>query len=108
MFKYSTVRSNITAFNSIIFKSLLGFGFYSSNNASYYVMDHGDKKVYILNDDWSYVSYKNFTSPASLITIGSSVFMTGTSTIWKLNKYLNILVQYNSTGTSPYYRVSLL
>jgi hypothetical protein len=87
------------------FNSILGFGFSFSCNASYYVIDHGASRAYILNDDWSYVSYKNFTNPAYMISIGSSIYMTGSSNIWKLDKELNILIQYNSTGsTSPLYR----
>jgi hypothetical protein len=86
------------------FTSLTGFGFYSSCNTSYYVTDHGAKRVYILNDDWSYVSYKNFTNPVYMITIGSSIYMTGNANIWKLDKDLNILIQFTSTGSTPNYR----
>jgi hypothetical protein len=75
------------------FNWLIGFGFSSSCNTSYYVIDHGASRVYILNDDWSYVSYKNFAYPAYMITIGSSIYMAGGLNIWKLDEELNILIQ---------------
>ncbi len=105
MLRYSTVRYNITAFNGNRINSSIGFGFFSSCNTSYYVIDFGAGRVYILNDDWSFVSYKKFNYPACMITIGSSIYMTGQSNIWKLDEDLNILIQYNSTnGTSSKYR----
>jgi hypothetical protein len=68
-------------------------------------MDTVANKVYILNDNWSYISYKTFTRPTYMITIGSSIYMTGDINIWKLDKELNILIQYNSTeSTFPFYR----
>ncbi len=97
MFRYPNVRFNITAFNGMNFNWLIGFGFSSSCNTSYYVIDHGASRVYILNDDCSYVSYKNFTYPAYMITIGSSIYMTGNTYIWKLYKDLNFLIQYSSS-----------
>ncbi len=84
------------------FSNTIGFGFYSSCNASYYVMDSSAGRVYNLNDDWSYVSYKDFTNPAHMITIENSIYMTGNTNIWKLDKDLNILIQYNSIGGTSY------
>jgi DNA-binding beta-propeller fold protein YncE len=84
------------------FNNALGFGFYSSCNTLYYVMDSSAGRVYILNDDWSYVSYKNFSNPAHMITISNSVYMTGNTNIWKFDKDLNILFQYNSTGGTSF------
>ena len=70
VFRYSTIRSNISALDGMNPSWLLGFGFFSSCNASYYVMDKGASKVYILNEDWSYVSYKIFPGPAYMMQIG--------------------------------------
>jgi hypothetical protein len=95
IFKYLTAGYNITAFNGNIFNGSL-LGFYSSCNTLYYVGDTEASRVYILNNDWSYVSYKNFTYPAYMITIGSSIYMTGSLNIWKLDKDLNILIKYSS------------
>jgi hypothetical protein len=103
VFSYSTVKYNFTSFNGMTFNYILGFGFFSSCNASYYVLDSSGR-VYILNDDWSYVSNKNFANPTYMITIENSIYMTGNTNIWKLDKDLNILIQYTSTGIYPYYR----
>ena len=103
VFNYSTVTSTITTFNGTNFSWLLGFGFYSSCNTLYYVMDNSGGKVLIFNDDWSYVSYKTFPSPAYMITTDSSLLMTGGSNIWKLDKDLNILLQHNASD-SPGFR----
>jgi hypothetical protein len=100
--KYLTVKYDITTFNGNKFDGLTGF--YSSCNASYYVVDNGAKRVHILNDDWSYVSYKNFSNPNYIIKIDSSLYLTGNTNIWKLDKDLNILIQYTSTGIYPNYR----
>jgi DNA-binding beta-propeller fold protein YncE len=103
VFRYPTVRYNITAINGMNFNRLMGFGFSSLFNASYYVADIVASKVHIFNDDWSYVSYKTFTRPTYMITIDRSIYMTGDINIWKLDKDLNILLQFNSTGSTPYY-----
>ncbi len=71
---------------------------------SYYAVDNGAKRVYILNNDLSYFSYKNFAYPAYMITIGSSIYMAGGLNIWKLDEELNILIQYISNGTYPNFR----
>ena len=40
----------------------MGFGVYISHNAVYYYfMDWGVNKTYILNDDWSFISFKELS-----------------------------------------------
>ena len=104
MFVNATIQSNITQLNGGSFTSIFGFGMMSSSiNYSYYVTDFAANKVYILNDNWSFVSFKTFTNPAYMITVENSLYMTGESNIWKLNENLNTLIQYNDT-TVPGYR----
>ena len=63
-------------------------------------------KVLIFIDDWSYAnSYKNFTNPANMITIESSLFMAGGSYVCKLDKDLKILIQYDEREMNDYERV---
>jgi hypothetical protein len=57
------------------FINTLGLRIYSSCNASYYIMDTSARRAYILNDDWSHVSYKNFNNLALLIIIGYSIYV---------------------------------
>ena len=109
VFTNTTIQSNITQFNGSSFGSLMGFGMFSSTNSTYYVIDYSANKVYILNEDWSFVTYKTFPYPAYMITVGNSLYMTGNSIIWKLDKDLNSLMQYEATGSlgytgPPYYR----
>ena len=69
-----------------------------------YVMDYGANEVYILNDEWKFISFKSFSNPAYMISIGNSLYMTGHSNVWKVDQDLNILINYKPTGGSPVYR----
>ena len=105
MFSNSSIQSTIEGFNGDSFSYLVGFGMYSSSNTTYYyVMDYGASKIYILNDEWSFISAKTFTNPQYMINIGNSLYMTGWPySVWKLDKNLNILIKYNHAGY-PLYR----
>ena len=85
MFGNSTIQSKIIKFNGSSFGGLRGFGMiYSSlNSSSYYVMERQPSQVYILYDNWSYISYENFTDPAYMVTICNNLYMTGNSNLWK-------------------------
>ena len=86
-----------------IYFGFLGFGMYSSPSTTYYyVMDWSADKIYISNDDWSLISFKAFTTPAYMISIGSSLYMTGHHNVWKVNQDFNISINYNP-GDSPIY-----
>ena len=63
---------------------LVGFGMYSSpDTVYYYVMDTGVSKVFILNDNRSFILYKVFTMSFNMISIGNSLYITG---------YMNVLL----------------
>jgi hypothetical protein len=98
LFSNWSLQLNITKINSISLTSAYGFGML---NSYYYVSDYYLNKTFILNESWSYVSSKTFTRPAYLIKIGNSLYATGQTNIWKLDLNLNILIQYNATGTAP-------
>ena len=74
------------------------------SNSYYYVSDYGSNTIYILNESGSYVSSKTFSKPVYLTTFGSNLYATGNANIWKLDQNLNILIQYNATGSDPVYR----
>jgi hypothetical protein len=80
-----------------------GFAAFTPTNSYYYVSDAGLSKIFILNESWWYVSSKTFLQPTYFTTIGSSLYATGETNIWKLDQNLNTLIQYNATGT-PIYR----
>ena len=102
MFTNPTIQSTFTAFDGTSFGALSGFEMYSSPNALYYyVMDYWNG-VYILNDQWSFISFKVFTNPYNMINIRNSLYMTGKYNIWKLDQDLNILINYNPGGDPNY------
>ena len=66
VFNYPIIQSNISTFNDISFGDLAGFGMMYS---LFYVIDYWANKVYILYDNWSFISFKTFTLPAYMITV---------------------------------------
>jgi hypothetical protein len=76
----------------------LGFGM-DSTKTRYYISDFWNDKIYILNDEYQYISQKTFYSPAKMITIGENMYIAGDSYVWKTNKDLNVLIQYNRIGS---------
>ena len=103
MFNNPAIQSIFNEFNGESFGWLVGFGMYSSPDAIYYyVMDRAANKVYILNDNWSFVSFKTFYEPSYMITVENSLYMTGEWNLWKLDLNLNVLIQYTATVTVWY------
>ena len=102
LFSNWTLQSSFTQFNSISLSIATGFAMFTPSNSSNYVSDSGSGKIFILDESWSYVSSKSFSSPSYLTTIGSSLYVTGFKNVWKLDKNLNILIQYNATGAPSY------
>jgi len=104
VFSNPTIQSTINEFNGTSFGDLVGFGMYSYPiTVFYYAMDYDAGKVYILNDEWKFISSKKFTNPSFMISIENSLYMTGDNNVWKLDQDLNILVNYNPGG-DPWYR----
>ena len=105
--RYNYNLTLVLSFNQISSISLYGaqaFAKLTPSNSYYYVVDYSLNQIFIFHDYWSYVSSKSYVSPAYLTTIGSSLYATGEVNIWKLDQNLNILIQYNHTGTAPKYR----
>jgi hypothetical protein len=92
------MKKSITSLNGNIFSSLFGFGMMVDFNTSYYAADSGANKIYMLNDNFDYVKMAAFSAPAYIVTVNSSLYITGTSNIWKADKYLNILITYNESA----------
>ena len=106
VFSNLTIQSTITSqLYENSFGNLIGFGMYISLNTTYYyVMDVGTSKVYIFNDEWSFISFKTITAPCNMISIGNSLYMTGVYNVWKVDKDLNFLINYQPNGNYPVYR----
>jgi hypothetical protein len=92
------LKNFITSLNGNSFSWLHGFGMMVDFNTSYYVADLSANRIYLLNDNYEYVANKTFSSPAYMVTINSSLYITGFSSIWKTDKYLNVLQTYTSIG----------
>ena len=67
----------------------------SHNTVYYYVMDYIASRVYILNDEWQFHSFKPFSNPNYMISIDNSLYMTGDYSVWKLDKDLNVSIKHN-------------
>ena len=103
MFNNPIIESTLNQLNGTSFSLLGGFGMYSSSDTVYYyVMDLGAWKVYNLNDEWEFITFKTFTYPIKMISISSALYLTGYFNVWKVDKDLNILIEYNP-GDKPYY-----
>ena len=112
MFNNPTIQSNIT-YGSFLNGTLLsrvgkngfyGFGMFSSPNATYYYIMDTYYTVFILNDQWEFISSKVFSIPTYMINIGNSLYMTSTYNVWKVDQDLNILIDYNPSGNTSWYR----
>ena len=74
------------------------------NHTTYYVSDNLKNKIYLLNDDWSYVNQASFNQPAYMLTVDKNIYIAANENIFKTDKNLNILKQYNHSGFIPSYR----
>lgn len=88
--------------NGSVFNTLQGFSMLSlSSNTVYYVVD--SNKIFMFNDNWTFLGYKLLGSPNYIISDGINMFITGDSRLLKTDGNLNILNQYNA-ASSPHYR----
>jgi hypothetical protein len=82
----------------------VGFGMSSSNPIQYYVTHFSQDKIFVFDENWNYVSNKSsFLNVNYMIPVGNYFYITGKYNIWKTDKQLNVLFQYNSNGSSPHY-----
>ena len=82
--------SSYNQINSTNFSYAAGFAMFTPSNSYYYVSDANLNTIFIFYESWSYISSKVFTSPVYLITIGSNLYVVGSSNIWKLDQNLII------------------
>ncbi len=71
-------------------------------NTSYYVIDSLANIIFLLNDNYGYITKKTFSNPNYIVNVNSSLYITGGSNIWKTDKYLNILITYSTTTVHNY------
>jgi hypothetical protein len=69
-------------------------------NTTYYVLDYNANRIFLLNDNYGYLTHKAFTNPAYMVTVYSYLYITGNSDICKTDKYLNVLKTHTEFGAS--------
>ncbi len=82
-----------------------GFGMSSSNPIQYYVTHYHQGKIFVFDENWNYVSNKSlFHNVEYMIPVGNYFYISDYFNIWKTDQQLNVLIRYNSTGSSHEYR----
>ena len=82
----------------------VGFGMSSSNPIQYYVTHYYQSKIFVFDENWNYVLNKSsFLNVNYMIPVGNYFYISGRYNIWKTDKQLNVLFQYNSNGSPPHY-----
>jgi hypothetical protein len=100
VFTNFTLKKSITSsLNGIVFSLLVGFCMMVDSNTSYYIIDTWANHILILDINYGYVVNKGFTAPFNMVAINSNLYITGTSNIWKTDKYLNVLLTHSESGT---------
>ncbi len=69
-----------------------------STKTRYYISDWTYNKIYILNNEYQYISEKSFNFPKKIISIGNNMYISGRY-IWKTDRDLNVLIQFDGTNS---------
>ena len=96
-----SLQLSINQINSKNLSFANGFGIL---NSYYYISDFSLSEIFILNENWSFVSSKVFSNPVYFTSIGSSLYAAGAQNIWKLDQNLKILTKHTEFGPFPLYR----
>ena len=72
------------------------------SSSSYYVLDYTNSRILIYDDSWKYSNFKEFRSPSYMTQIRDYLYLTGQYGIYKTDVDLNVILQYNDTGTPAY------
>ena len=54
-------------------------------------------RITIFDSNWQYLTFKNFTMPAYMITVNNSLYISSDFNFYKTDKYLNIIRHYISS-----------
>ncbi len=84
--------------NGNSFTQLQDFGIMVDISTPYYITDRFGTHIYILNDNFDFLSMKTFSMSNYMVTINSSIYLTGTFNIWKTDNYLNILITLSDSN----------
>jgi hypothetical protein len=59
----------------MIFGFLHGFGMICDFNTSYYIMNFSTDTIFVLNDNYGYMTKKSFSEPAFMKAINTSLYI---------------------------------
>ena len=76
----------------------------TSNPIQYYAADFSNNLIVVFDINWNVILAKSFQKPEYIIPVGTSLYITSDSIIWRTDRNLNILSQYIASGTAPHYR----
>jgi hypothetical protein len=99
VFSNYTINKSFTSFNGNNFSWTIGFAMMIDFNITYYITDNIGNMIYLLNDNYDYITQKSFSQPSFIVTINSNLFITGERNIWKTDEYLNVLLTHSESGS---------
>jgi hypothetical protein len=95
------MKSKITTLDGNSFNTF-GFGM-NFTKTSYYILNSFDDRIYILNDEYQFLSQISWSVPTKMITIGYSVYIAGYNYIFKTDTDLKVLLQFKDFHYGPRY-----
>ena len=75
----------------------------SLNTTYYYISDYIAFKIYMFDDNWTFIASKSYNSPLYMITVDSNLYISSDTNVYKTDEILNLVSQYNASGL-VYYR----
>ena len=94
-------KLNVTPSNDYKFDWLCSFGMVKSINTSYYITDYDHNRIFILNEDWTIVSFKDYKFSRYIVAVKDNLYIVGDESIYKTNSKLELLG--NITSRDSYY-----
>jgi hypothetical protein len=90
---FSIIKSSISSMKKNGNDVFMSFAMiqHNSKNTRYYIL--GIDAIYVLNDEYKYISEKSFNFPTQLKIIGNNLYIVGDSNICKTDRDLNVLIQ---------------
>ena len=65
-------------------------------------MDFAANKIIIFDANWQYLTFKSFNQTINIITVNNNLYFSCYFNIYKTDKYLNIIIQYNAPASATY------
>ena len=98
------MKASIENINGNNFSWLNEFSMINDNSSTYYyVVDYGLGEISMFDDNWSFINYsKSYLAPQNIVSVNNELFITSYSNIYKADKYLNKINQFDAIDTPNY------